>query len=144
MKIEIRNVHFSERMSDETNCFSAMIWVDGRKAGEVMNHGTGGPNEYSFDTKELEAYASTLPRRPGYYGSETMAIDLDWIVDDLFEEWLKKKDEARMTKGRTTFHLKGDKEGEYRTIKVPFSPEMKAKVVAKYGDKVEFFLNERI
>lgn len=141
MKIELRGVHFSERMSDETNCFSAMVWIDGRKAGEVMNHGTGGPNEYFFDTKELVAYAKTLPARVTDYG--TFAVDADEIIDDLFQEWLDAKELKRLTAGRTTFKLKSDKEGEYRTIKVPFSPEQKAKVVAKYGDRIDFFLNER-
>lgn len=43
MKLELRNVHFSERMSDETNCFSATVYVNGKRVGEVENRGCGGP-----------------------------------------------------------------------------------------------------
>jgi hypothetical protein len=42
MKIELRKISFNERMSEETNCYAADLYVDGKKVGEVGNDGHGG------------------------------------------------------------------------------------------------------
>lgn len=46
MKIEIKNISYSERMSEETSCFSADLWVDGKKIGVISNRGTGGCDDF--------------------------------------------------------------------------------------------------
>lgn len=140
MNITLKGIQYSERMSDETYCFSATVYVDGKRAGTVMNHGTGGPNEYDFDTAALDAYCKGLPARKTEYG--TFAVELDELVDDVFCDWLHVKELKRMTRGVTAFRLKGDAPDCYRTIRRPFAPEVRAHVVAKYGDQVEAFLNE--
>ena len=43
MEITSKNISHNERLSEETNCFSATIYIDGKKAGEASNHGHGGP-----------------------------------------------------------------------------------------------------
>ncbi len=63
MKIELRRITYNARLSDETSCYAADVWVDGKKRGTVSNSGTGGPDR--IDPRELEyeinAYAKTLP-----------------------------------------------------------------------------------
>lgn len=40
--------------------------------------------------------------------------------------------------------VKGDKDGEYRTIKAPYDQKVKDWIVAKYGDQVVEILNEKL
>ncbi len=63
MEITLKNISHNERLSEETNCFSATIYIDGKNAGEASNHGHGGPT--MIHPRELEqkinAYTKTLP-----------------------------------------------------------------------------------
>jgi hypothetical protein len=72
MEITLKNISHNERLSEETNCFSATIYIDGKKAGEASNHGHGGPT--MLHPRELEqkidAYAKTLP--PGRGGGHDL------------------------------------------------------------------------
>ena len=52
MKIELKKISFSERMSDETNCFIADLYINGKKVGECNNDGRGGCTNYGGNTKE--------------------------------------------------------------------------------------------
>lgn len=69
MRIELRKVHYSKALSQETAAFTADIWVDGKKRGDVRNDGGGGAN--LIHPRELEgeiaAYAATLPPT-SFYG----------------------------------------------------------------------------
>ncbi len=49
MKIELKRIEHSERMSEETECFTADLWVDGVKIGTISNHGTGGCDDFHGD-----------------------------------------------------------------------------------------------
>jgi uncharacterized protein YcbK (DUF882 family) len=46
IKIELKKISVNQRLSEETNCYSADLYVDGVKWGEVCNRGwpvrTGG------------------------------------------------------------------------------------------------------
>lgn len=142
MKIELKGVRYFPQMSDETSCFIASVYADGKRLGVVQNHGTGGPNDYDFGTSELEAYAKTLPPVKVEWSDKPMEMDLELLIGDLLEEWIRRREVMRLTKGVTTFRLKADPKGQYRTISKPWSPEAKAHVLAKYGDTIESFLNE--
>ena len=69
MKIELKNFKFYDKLSEETYCFQANIWVDGVKCGTAENRGIGGETNYSNDgtdasrqlIKLAEAYCLTLP-----------------------------------------------------------------------------------
>ena len=51
MRIELKNVKHVESMSEETECFTANLYVDGKKIGAVSNRGHGGCHDYDFDIK---------------------------------------------------------------------------------------------
>ena len=42
MKLTLKNVKVNKAMSEETHCFSATIYKDGKKVGTVCNRGHGG------------------------------------------------------------------------------------------------------
>ena len=46
MKIEIKNIKHSEFASEETHCFEATVYVDGKREFIASNDGHGGPDNY--------------------------------------------------------------------------------------------------
>lgn len=49
MLIELKNIHHYPRMSEETECFDAILWIDGQRAGVISNRGHGGCDEFHGD-----------------------------------------------------------------------------------------------
>ena len=103
MEIKLKNVKFYERMSEETNAFTADLYVNGKKVGYAKNEGHGGCTDYypnSIEDRavinEAEQYCLGLP--PIKYGSFEIEMNLEHKIDQLFEEWLKAKDEAKLQK----------------------------------------------
>lgn len=97
MIITLKHVEFSPKMSKETNCFSADVYLDGVKAGRVANHGTGGSNEYDpwALADRLTEFAKTQPDTvltwPGQ-PDMTLACDADMLINVAFEDWLLRSD----------------------------------------------------
>lgn len=104
MKIELKKVKYYESMSEETACFEAEIYANGKKIGYCKNNGQGGETDvHCWDMKtkdiffEAEAYCRTLP--PAFVGEKmTISNSLSDVVDELFGEWLKAKDNKRLEK----------------------------------------------
>ena len=104
MKIELKNVKFSEHLSEETNAFTADIYVNGVKAGYAKNSGQGGCTDCRahFEHRDLfaqaEKYLSTLPptKLPGY--TFELESNMENLVDELFEKWLKEQANKKVAK----------------------------------------------
>lgn len=103
MKIELRKVSFSERMSEETNAFTADLYVDGKKVGYCKNTGQGGCTNYHWNTVEdretileAERYCKTLPTVTMF--GEEFQQSLEDVIDNLFEDWMKAKDAKKIEK----------------------------------------------
>ena len=92
MNITVKNVKFSTAASEETLCFEATVYLDGRKAFVARNEGRGGCNRYIGDQKlveQAEAYARTLPERTEQ--GISYQPDLDTLVDDAISRWDQEK-----------------------------------------------------
>jgi hypothetical protein len=50
MKLELKNIKHSEFASEETHCYQATLYVDGKKMAEVKNDGQGG-SDYQWALK---------------------------------------------------------------------------------------------
>jgi len=108
MKIELKKISFNERMSEETNCFVADLYINGKKAGYCKNDGRGGCTEYHGNTKadnvlirEAEAYCKSLSKirsKTLYFGSLEYDQSLESVIDDLLDAHLKAKDLERIEK----------------------------------------------
>lgn len=102
MKIELKKIKFSEHLSEETNAFTAEIYINGKNAGYAKNDGHGGCTFYhAYEGKrdlieQAEQHCLTLP--PINYGTFQIDMNLENKIDQLFEEWLKSKDEANLQK----------------------------------------------
>lgn len=103
MKIEIKKISFNERMSEETSCFVADLYIDGKKVGYCKNDGHGGCTDIHGNSKEdykiiaeAMAYCKTLPKVK-YHNSE-WEQDLEWVVNMQLEEYLNAKQKAKTDK----------------------------------------------
>jgi hypothetical protein len=101
--LQLKNVKFSEWNSEETNCFQAVVYLNGKRVGLAYNEGHGGatdvdPIDSDFESyKKLRAYcqAQADANKEEYYETYT-------IIDLLFEDWLRehyaKKEKARQSR----------------------------------------------
>jgi hypothetical protein len=132
MKIQLKNIKYSEWVSEETACYQANIYLNGKHVGYCSNDGKGGCTSYNripnVDYKVIQAmeeYCKGLP--PIEYDSNirkgskfTINMTLEHYLDDLLTEYLKAKDEAKLTKKMDKAILIGN-EYSYQIIgfKVP-------------------------
>lgn len=108
--IELRAVQHNERMSEETNCYSAKLYVDGAFWGEVSNHGHGGSDDFRpakgrtyADLAALNArIAATYPASDLGDGV-TLDEDLEGICCALLTEFLIARDMKRALRTKVMF-----------------------------------------
>ncbi|WP_293922561.1 hypothetical protein [Sphingobium sp. UBA5915] len=94
MKIELKNVHYSAALSQETAAYAAEIWIDGELAFHARNEGTGGADFYHrigrWTEAEVDAWLKAN-RPPRALDDFTCDHDLELEVNDLL---------ARVVEGR--------------------------------------------
>ena len=63
--MELKNLSHNATFSEETHCFRATVYLNGKRMFAVSNRGCGGPNEYSSlgDRNELSDKLRYLPER---------------------------------------------------------------------------------
>ena len=140
MKIQLKKISYSARLSEETPAFAADIWIDGVKAGEVRNEGQGGPNRYSCRLLEarLEEHAKTLPPLPSPYGGPDLPMCADLVIADLLDVYLAEKAVRSALKSKTMFTMA---DGKLYTTRGP-APAKAVKVLntMPFGDAVAVYL----
>lgn len=109
MKIELKRLSISERLSQETTAFAADVWVDGKNVGTAENDGRGGETIVRVDPSvraAVEAHGSAII--PAEYAR--VASGTVWVVDQLVSAELTKRDDAKfarkLAKGDVTFTKK--------------------------------------
>src|SRR5690349_17465022 len=107
MKIELKNIHFSEQLSEETNAFSANVYIEGIKVGEASNRGRGGPTICKAVDERgdkliiaAEAHCRSLPSEKSTLGGEQyeLKMDLGRYLDKLLEKHLQEKENIKFQK----------------------------------------------
>jgi len=102
MQIELKNIKFSEALSEETNAFVCDVYVNKVKVAYAKNQGHGGSTYYHAYigkgevVKQAEDFCKALP--PLEYGGMELPMSLEMKIDNLFEDWLKAKDQAKLDK----------------------------------------------
>jgi len=111
MKIELKNIKHSEFASQETHCFQATIYIDGKKVGIVENQGHGGcdsvhPHQVA---QQIDDYAKTLPKTVcDFIDPETgKPAEIEQCHETIFGEivntWLVAKDLKRAMSKRVLY-----------------------------------------
>lgn len=125
MQIELRRISHNSRLSEETYAFTADVWIDGAKAGDVRNSGHGGAHmwhPYELEAR-IDAYAQTLPpvdTSDLYNDGKTHTMDMcaEILVNNLVTQWLRAKDMKKALAKRILYTLP-DKAGVYQTKVLP-------------------------
>lgn len=133
--LAVKNIKEHADMSHETNCFSATIYLEGKRVGHVSNRGNGGCNDYHWIDQEA-AHTIAL-----FADEQCLEFDferVDQLIDQLLNEAAETKQLKRLAKKSAPFRLKGDDIGSWRTLGVPAKdPRVLPHLQQKYGDKLE-------
>lgn len=104
MKIEIKSLKVYEGLSEETTAYTAVVYVDGKKAFHARNDGHGGPDFFyrvGTDGPSLEAVdawiAQNYPRDEQY---KDLVPSLEIVVGDLINHERARKRLARLLKAK--------------------------------------------
>lgn len=123
MKLTIKNLKTSEFASEETLCFEATVYVDGKRAFIARNDGHGGGNYYHA----VEGYNGPSERninewmkanRPAVeFEGMTLEHTMDWEVDELIAQIQQKKTLDRMLRSKTILIAKHEGNDAIFTVK---------------------------
>lgn len=137
MKIELKNFRYYPRLSDDTNAFSADLFINGVNCGHTENSGQGGPCSYGAGTPEgrrliaqAEAWCQTLPPWLSSFTNEDgkpmeISRTLENYIDDLADTKIEEKEKARlqrqMEKQMYAAIIFGIPDKYYKSVRLKFS-----------------------
>ena len=148
-KMELKKLKLFEEMSEETNCYVGVVYINGKPAIEVKNDGHGGcymqyPMK-GFDRSIIdvanEFCKKSFPATVFLYGDVTkdnirqkdiLYADLETWCGDQIQEQAVRKEIKRLTTNKVSFVDKG---GEVYSISTKTHPE--AAVIAHIKGKYE-------
>lgn len=119
-RIELRNIKRIAHFSEETHCYTAVLYVDGERWGTVSNRGHGGPDDFHGENGRSYADIETLNALIGetyapytYGDGQELKQDLEMVCGDLVNQWLRDRDFTKAMKGKVLF-TDPDKEGVWQ------------------------------
>ena len=133
MKIEIKNIKFSGFATQETHCFQATVYIDGKKSFITSNEGHGGCNDYqpcgkSADRKtvyaQIKAIDEILSKEKVKFGEDDkyeIENSLEIVIGNLMNEWLTEKEVKKTLKKITYF-----RDGNVYTLPAKYKPTPEA------------------
>lgn len=126
MNIELKNVKYAAFASEETSCFSAVVYIDGVKSLTAENSGKGGMTflheivKGSYDVLKAEGVRRGEKFEPA-----------EGIVDDLFYKWLSLKEMKRVLKKSVNF-IDPARKGIFKFLKLKPDETVLTIVAKKY------------
>lgn len=116
LKIELRRIEHLERNSEETNCYAAQVWVNGKHMVDVSNDGHGGC-DYQYPAKgytyeDIEALNKRIAAEfpPAFiFDGNPHPADLETVCSNYLTDWLIERDIKKMLKRAVCFTLKSKK-----------------------------------
>lgn len=116
MKIEIKNIKYAAFASHETHCFSATVYVDGKRSFTVDNDGRGACNSY-YPLNDKRTSASVYDQiieidrelEKDILDCDGFSVpnSLDIVIGDLMNKHLELKEARRILK-KITYVKNGD------------------------------------
>jgi hypothetical protein len=101
MKIELRRINHNLKLSEETNAYTAEIWIDGERAFDARNQGQGGCDLYRQIGRWTEAEVNTWLKanRPIHpFRGLTLEHDIEAEVGDLLAHELEYRRLKRLAR----------------------------------------------
>lgn len=119
MQVEIKNVKYAAFASEETSCFEATVYIDGKRVGTVGNDGHGGCHRWHPHTLQtaLDDHAkATLPPEtmewddPNTPGQKfVLHPDGEMVVNSLLDDFLLRRDLTRILAKKVAYVGTDDK-----------------------------------
>ena len=120
MKLELKNIKHTAWASEETHCYQASLYVDGKPVATVSNDGHGGADRYYDHPKcvysgrsawcdkmqEVHEYFKSLPNTHG------MEQCLEFWCADQVNDWLSARELKKKLKAGFLFQF-ADKVGVF-------------------------------
>lgn len=146
MKVELKKFKHYPRLSQETDAFSAELWIDGKKAANASNSGTGGCDELHFSDRKVEKafydYCKSLPPVQSKYGPLEMNSDL--FLGQLIEKLIMKKQLENWCKHSVVYRHKDTEKGSWYKSKMKFTPAVADVIRKRAGVNFDLIVNEDI
>ena len=117
---EIKNLKHLESRSEETNCFSAALYVNGKKIADCGNSGHGGPTDVNFLPQywemktEIDHFLATQLKIK--YKNFEFDRTMEFIVNELVEDLLKAKALQNLLKKTGKYLIFRNPQGTYYQI----------------------------
>ena len=92
MNIELKNIKHSEFASQETHCFEATLYVDGKRFCLVSNDGNGGCDNYYPIKRTDGSVYNGVKAINKKLAAEHEDINLEIVVGNLVNKWLQDKE----------------------------------------------------
>jgi hypothetical protein len=103
-EITLKDIRYYPSLSQETNCFTAKVYINGVKSFYVENDGHGGNSNIiphgnpQFTFREVDNYCKSLPKIKVEKYNFEYEQTFETKIDDLFEIWLKEKENLKLKK----------------------------------------------
>ena len=120
MKLELKNIKHTAWASEETHCYQASLYVNGKPLSIVSNDGHGGcDRDYAhpkfkgdyFDMfRSVEAHFKSLPNDPSEWNEDGMEQCLEFWCADQVNDWLSARELKRMMRTQILFQKEGEEE----------------------------------
>lgn len=130
MEIKLKNIHVDYRLSEETDAFTADLYINGIKAGMASNRGSGGMTDVQANgergrklIEEAEIWSKKLPpdivkNEYAEGGTSSYDMSLDYLIDKIVGEHIEKREQARIEKLMSNSIISGIPGGpEYKRLK---------------------------
>ena len=117
--ISLENFEFYERMSEETNAFSADLVLNGEKVGDCSNDGRGGCADYhAYKNWDLAREIATAVSEVEDYCFPKRKLSLEDVIDQLASFMLVLQDNkvTTITKARAVVKYLNDEAVKYRKM----------------------------
>lgn len=132
-RLTLKRVHFSERMSRETNCYAADVWLDGVKVATAENDGGGGETVIRWlDAERIAAFRLELAAAQGAQPASFLMFAFTDAVDDALATWVSER-QLKTTISR--LHRRGKHVIICGDV-IMSAPADKMPVIPQIGDKV--------
>lgn len=158
-EFEIKNFKYLESRSEETYCFSAVLYTNGKKVANCGNSGQGGPTDiyflpqYQEMEREIKSFLKIQPKIK--YKDYEFSQTLEYIVNGLVEEHLKAENLKKLMKRTrqslifhtpkgTYYQIKWKKHTIDELLKIPSGRNMLKKTIADHVAEGNILINENI
>ena len=135
MKIELKAIKYSAFASQETHCYEANLYVDGKKIGVVSNDGHGGADSFwgsQEDRNRVEAWLKENGNHSTYSDGSIMHEDLEMRCSRLMNDWHRDQELKKIL--RRVSYIVGNEVYQLPSKYKP-TPELLERIKTDWADK---------